>query len=156
MRSACAFKNLPTLKSPFFFSQDELHLICHGVGKTVFDFLTVDLNKTYNKCIKLVIDKADYPFFIDRATLNEIGQMVADSKPYVSVKFSSKWVNPIKYTGGNRAVDNLNFLLYVVPACFIPYLTNAAARSALSKLIKGCALSLQWEISKDDVQLIRR
>lgn len=101
-------------------------------------------------------DKADYPFFIDSKTLKKIGEMVASSKPYVSVSFCSKWVDPIKNTGGNRAVDYLNFLFYVVPTCFVPYLRNEDAKSALLKLVKGCALSLQWGISNDDIRLIRR
>lgn len=50
---------------------------------------------------------------------------------------------------GVRAVDWLDFLLYVVPTLVVPYLPSTSAKKALLALVKGCALALQWRLTED-------
>ena len=58
--------------------------------------------------------------------------------------------------GGIRASVLRLFLLYILPAYFVPLLKNERAKKAILKLVKASALSLQWNVTHDDVSKIRR
>jgi hypothetical protein len=154
---------------------DELHLIGHGIGKHLFDLITVSQKKTYNACLPIVYPPAVeddenedeeneerrggaelYPFWMEPAKLIQIGELVGESKSTVPVTFASKWVDPIKFSGGNRAVDYINFLLHMLPTCFLPHFTHERAKIPVLKLVKACALALKWELTVQDIADMKR
>lgn len=84
----------------------------------------------------------------------KIGELIEESKETVPVIFNSKWVDPVKNSGGNRSVDYLNFLLYQLPTCFVPNLSCKRTQVPLLNLIKACQLCSEWSILSQDLELI--
>ena len=95
----------------------------------------MNMNKDYNKAIPLKYIPTDaekkenrikndkdwpYTFDIPKAKLKEIGELVELSRPSIPTTFSSKWENPIVQSGGNRGVDWIDFLLYMLLAYTLP------------------------------------
>lgn len=165
------FTSLPTFTHPTFFALEELHLIGQGIAKHVYDLLTVSMKKTYNKAIALkyaptdkeleeenITSANDWPFSfeISKDKLIEIGNFIELSRPTVPTTFSSKWENPIEQSGGNRGVDWIDFLLYMVPTTFVPALQHHNAKKPLLFLCKACAVALKWRITKDDLTMMKK
>lgn len=156
IRSSPIFCNLLSFSGPAFFGLDEMHLLGHGLGKTMYDLITISLGKSYNSSSKLVPgNPAMSPFYIDKKDLVKIGRLIEASKVNVPVSFNSKWVDPIKNSGGNRAVDYINFLLYQLPAYFVSYLSNKTTQETVINLVKACQLCMKWSISSEDLKVIK-
>jgi len=164
------FASLPTFTHPTFFALEELHVIGQGIAKHVYELVTVSMNKSYNKAVALkykpteedLIEKGissaanwPYSFDIPKHKLTEIGVLVELSRSTVPSTFSSKWENPIQQSGGNRGVDWIDFLLYMVPTVFIPALTNNNAKKPLLSLTKACATALKWRVTHDDLEMMK-
>lgn len=98
---------------------------------------------------------AGYPFYISKANLKTIGDSITQSRQTIPVSFQGSFYNVMEKTEGTRAVDWLDFLLYVFPTLVVPYLPNNAAKDATLSLIKGCGLSLQWDITTQQIDQIR-
>lgn len=97
-----------------------------------------------------------YTFDIPEDKLLEIGSLIEASRSTVPSMFSSKWENLIKQSGGNRGVDWIDFLLYMVPTLFVPALTHTATKKPLLLLSKACARALKWEITSTDLAAIEK
>jgi hypothetical protein len=69
----------------------------------------------------------------------------------VPISFQGSFEDVISKTEGTRAVDWLDFLLYVVPTIVVPFIRNPPAQKAILSLIKGCALALQWELTDEKI-----
>ncbi|OAD67250.1 C2H2-type zinc finger transcription factor [Phycomyces blakesleeanus NRRL 1555(-)] len=89
------------------------------------------------------LSTTEYPFFIPRTSLVTIGNFITSSRPYIPVSFQGSFDNVFSKIDGTRAVDWLDFLLYIVPTLVIPFLSNRAVKTAVLSLVKGCALALQ-------------
>lgn len=165
------FTSLPTFTHPTFFALEELHLIGQGIAKHVYELLTVSMKKSYNKAVALryeptdeelenenILSAADWPFTFDipKDKLIEIGAFIELSRPTVPTTFSSKWENPIEQSGGNRGVDWIDFLLYMVPTTFLPALQNDNSKKPLLLLCKACAVALKWRITQDDLTMMKK
>lgn len=148
-----------------------MHLIGQGIGKHLYDLVTVSMNKNYNSCRALRYEPTDeeqeassinsakwpYTFYIPKATLIGLGALVGDSAVNIPATFTEKWVNPISdLSGGNRAVDWIGFLLRMLPAVFVPYFVQEATKKPVLALIRACELCLQWELTAVDLQVIKR
>ena len=59
-------------------------------------------------------------------------------------------------SGGNRGVDWIDFLLYMIPTYFIPALTLEEAKMPLLFLTKACAVALKWKITEDDLTMMKK
>lgn len=92
---------------------------------------------------------ANYPFFISNANLKKIGASITESRKYIPVSFQGSFDNVMRKKDGVRAVDWLDFLLYIVPTLIVPYLPSTSAKKAVLALVKGCALALQWRLTED-------
>ncbi|KAI8638449.1 hypothetical protein BD408DRAFT_24452 [Parasitella parasitica] len=53
--------------------------------------------------------------------------------------------------GELELVDLGDFLLYLVPTLIVPKLRSLDAQQAMLKLVRGCAISLKWDISSSDL-----
>ncbi|OAD81297.1 hypothetical protein PHYBLDRAFT_161912 [Phycomyces blakesleeanus NRRL 1555(-)] len=118
------YTQLSTFSGSSFFALDELHLIARGIGKLVYDPITVTLTKEtkfYYTHPDNTLNTTKYAFHIPRADL----------------------------INGTCAVDWLDFLLYIVPTLVMPYLPNRAVKTALLSLMNGCALALQWTLTSE-------
>lgn len=165
------FSALPTFQHPTCYSLEELHAVGQGAAKHVYELVTVSMNKSYNKAIPLkyaptqeeldeegITSAADWPYTFDipKNKLVEIGELIEMSRSTVPSTFSSKWENPIEQSGGNRGVDWIDFLLYMVPTVFVPALTNNNAKKPLLLLAKACAVALKWKITQDDLSMMKK
>lgn len=165
------FVSLPSFTHPTGFALEDLHLVGQGLAKHVFDLLTVSMNKSYNKCIALrytpsqdeledegIASASNWPFTFDipKEKLIEIGKLVELSRATVPSTFNSKWENPIEQSGGNRGVDWIDFLLYMVPTVFVPALEHDHARKPLLFLTKVCAVALKWRVTQDDLSMMKK
>ena len=97
----------------------------------------------------------DYPFLISKANLKRIGECITQSRQTIPVSFQGSFHNVFEKIEGTRAVDWLDFLLYIVPTLVVPYLPTVASKKATLALVKGCALSLQWDISPEQIEQIK-
>ncbi|OAD75362.1 C2H2-type zinc finger transcription factor [Phycomyces blakesleeanus NRRL 1555(-)] len=123
-----------------------------GIGKLVYDLITVTLTKEtkfYYTHPDNTLNTTEYPFHIPRADLVTIGNCITSSRKYIPTSFQGSFDNVFAKIDGTRAVDWLDFLLYLVPTLVMPYLPNRAVKTALLSLVKGCALTLQWMLTSE-------
>lgn len=145
---------MTTFSGSTFFGLDELHLIARGIGKQVYDLVTVanlpssQMSLFYYTNPNHTKNTESYPFFISKRDLKAIGECISQSRKYVPTSFQGSFDNVIAKTDGTRAVDWLDFLLYIVPTIIVPYLPNSSVKKALLSLVKGCALALQWTLTE--------
>lgn len=150
------FSSMDLHLGPLSYSLDEMHIISRGVGSLLLDMLNVDntnSTKYYHK-ISRHLDEYErelYPFFIDKHTMADIGNAIEATRQYIPVKFEGSFLNIIKQTRGTRAVDLGDFLLYLVPTLIVPRLGTRDAQRAVLKLVRGCAISLKWDLSFDNL-----
>ena len=149
---------LPSFTGASFFGLDELHLIARGIGRHFWELINVANTKNtisfYTK--PNGTQSADvYPFFISKPNLKRIGECITQARKTIPVSFQGSFYNVLEKTEGTRAVDWLDFLLYIVPTLVVPYLPTVGSKKATLSLIKGCALSLQWNISTLQIEEIK-
>ena len=148
---------MPSFNGPAYFGLEEMHLFGQGLGKTLFDLITISLKKSYNSSLKLIeSDPELFPFYIEKQNLIEIGMLIENLKTTVPVSFNSKWVNPVKNSGGNRTVDYFNFSLYQLPTCFVPFFVNKRSKKSVLNLVKACQLCLKWSIMSEELKTIKK
>ncbi|OAD69424.1 hypothetical protein PHYBLDRAFT_172669 [Phycomyces blakesleeanus NRRL 1555(-)] len=146
------YTQLSTFSESSFFALDKLHLIARGIRKLVYDLITVTLTKEtkfYYTHLDNTLNTTKYPFHIPRADLVTIGNCITSSRKYIPTLFQGSFDNIFAKIDDTRAVDWLDFLLYLVPTLVVPYLPNRAVKTALLSLVKGCALALQWTLTSE-------
>ncbi|OAD66599.1 C2H2-type zinc finger transcription factor [Phycomyces blakesleeanus NRRL 1555(-)] len=146
------YTQLSTFSGSSFFALDELHLIARGIGKLVYDLIIVTLTKEtkfYYTHPDNTLNTTEYPFHIPRADLVTIGNCITSSQKYIPTSFQGSFDNVFAKIDGTRAVNWLDFLLFLVPTLVVPYLPNRAVKTALLSLVKGCALALQWTLTSE-------
>ncbi|GAA5804830.1 hypothetical protein HPULCUR_010338 [Helicostylum pulchrum] len=74
--------------------------------------------------------------------------IIAKSRKYIPTSFQGSFDNVIEKTDGTRHVDWLDILLSCIHTIVVPYIEDAATKKALLSLVKGCALSLQWNLTE--------
>jgi hypothetical protein len=96
-------------------------------------------------------DLADdaFPFCLNGVKLADAGQDMLRSRKHIpSDHFDGSWDDNVARSG--RAVDKLDFLLYVVPTLLIPHVRKIESRRALNCLVMAIHMSLRWEFSTND------
>lgn len=146
------FSTLSSFSGSSFFGLDEMHTISHGVGKHLYQLITVDLFP--NKNLHFFFTKPDksiskdrYPFFIKKNQLKELGRKISESRQNIPVSFEGSFDNMIGNIEGVRAVDWQDFLLYIVPTLVVPLIESRSCKKAILALVRGCAIALQWELN---------
>ena len=145
---ASLFTSMPTFLNVYFFLGDELHLLGHEMGHLVYNLLNP---KTLDKYY--AANPTGYSFDADmsigqRNLMIKVGDCINASKSSCPAAFNYSFD---KRTGYYRAVDWQDYLLYVVPTMVIPYLKHRSAKKALMSLVNAVAISLQREISSQDL-----
>ncbi|OAD72690.1 C2H2-type zinc finger transcription factor [Phycomyces blakesleeanus NRRL 1555(-)] len=133
------YTQLSTFSKSSFFALDELHLIARGIEKLVYDLITVTLTKEtkfYYTHSDNTLNITKYPFYKPKANLVTIGNCITSSRKYIPTSFQGSFNNVFAKIDGTRAVDWLDFLLYLVPTLVVPYLPNRAVKTALLSLVK--------------------
>lgn len=144
---------LPTFLDPVFFLCDEFHLM-KNISKLCYDLISPNENQRFK-----INDSTEYTFDLNhsygRSTLffETIDTYVNNSRVTIPTSFDGNWEQA---KGHNRAVDWLDFLLYIIPTLVIHQLKNREAKDALMNLVYGCSIALQWSISKSDVTKMNR
>jgi hypothetical protein len=141
---------------PSFFALDEMHLLGHGLSKHLVALFS-PFNK--NNFVPSKARKSIYPFYVPDKTLVKAGQQMRLSRRTIPTDhFSGNWDDIIARPG--RAVDWLDFLLYIVPTLVIPRISDAPAgriaKEKLNNLMIACHLCLQHEITKDEISFVKR
>jgi hypothetical protein len=144
------------------FGLDELHLIARGIGKQIYDMITVSNVSANQGSLYYYTNEdgsrntQDYPFFISKSDLKIIGESIVKSRKYIPTSFQGSFDNVIEKTEGTRHIDWLDFFLYSVPTVVVPYLADVSTKKAVMSLVKGCSLALQWELTEDLLHEIQR
>ncbi|KAF7728886.1 hypothetical protein EC973_005281 [Apophysomyces ossiformis] len=81
----------------------------------------------------------------------DIMEEMEGSRKDIPTAFQGKWRSLVG-AARPRAVDWINFLLYVVPTLVITRIRTVEARNATIALVRGCQLALSYELSQDNVQ----
>ena len=129
-----------------------MHLIAHGIGKHIYELVMVDItsnNKFYYTNQSGATVSANYPFYICKDRLDDIGKSIFQSRQFIPTSFQGSFDNVVLKTEGTRAVDWLDSLLYVVPTIVVPSLQSEECRKAVLALVRGCAIALQWELTNE-------
>ena len=150
------FSHLSSFNGSTFFGLDEMHLIARGIGKLVYDLTTTTISKDHPFYFDTSDAFSTYPFYITASDLNVIGTCITNSRKFIPVSFQGSFQNVIQSIEGMRAVDWLDYLLYIVPTIVVPCLPNEDSRKAMLALVRGCALALQWELNEQDINDLDR
>ena len=148
------FARLPTFNGSSFYGLDEMHLIGLGIGKLIHALIVLsntetDTTKYYSKNADGSFQKDQFPFSLPKRDVLLAGKCIEASRSKIPVSFQGSWDNLIQKTAGARAIDYIDFLLYVVPTLLVPLLPMAPARKALLSLVKGCSIALQWDLNEE-------
>ncbi|CAO3631617.1 unnamed protein product [Mucor hiemalis] len=143
-----------------FLKKDDIAaaLFCDGFvnRKKSIEPLTIDLLVKTNQGREPIFflnaaSKDKYPFAIDKKQQLAVGKSIDASRAHIPVFFQGSWDNIIEKLDGVRAVDYLDFLLYVVPTLLVPLLPKNKTRTAVMNLVQGCSIALQWELTEDSI-----
>ncbi|KAI8335340.1 hypothetical protein BC941DRAFT_326308, partial [Chlamydoabsidia padenii] len=145
LKAISPFTNLTTFTGPSFWGLDEMHLFGHGHGKLVYNMMNGDFD-----------DQQSIFKLGNGVTMAKVGQAMVDSRSNIPSSFSGNWTDIKKHHSYFRAVDWLDFLLYVFPTLVIPNIINNEAREACKHLATGLLLASKWSIKKDDLTLISK
>ena len=97
-----------------------------------------------------------YPFYISKQDLAKIATSISNSTKYIPTSFQGNFENVISSSESARAVDWLDFLLYVVPTTVVPCLPSDKCKKAVLSLVRGCSLALQWKLTEEDIDALDR
>ncbi|OAD66149.1 hypothetical protein PHYBLDRAFT_175446 [Phycomyces blakesleeanus NRRL 1555(-)] len=136
------FSLLDSFSGPFFFALDEMHSICHGIGKQVWGLMCGKYGK-------------DHPLSLSLAAQKEIGTAMVLTRRSIPTSFHSAWINIATRSGYFRAVDWADFSLFVIPTLVAERVHDQAACKALLDLVQTCNLIMSWELSAEKKTLIK-
>ena len=145
--------SLPTFTGTPFFLGDEMHLIGRGLGTLVYCLLHPQKNQ---KFYDTIVGCKNYTFELitqDGKIFDSIDEKVNQSRVNIPSAFEGTWNSAV---GISRAVDYIDFLLYVVPTIILPLVRSSQSRTALMNLVEGCSIALQWRISREDILKMKR
>ncbi|OAD68567.1 hypothetical protein PHYBLDRAFT_172988 [Phycomyces blakesleeanus NRRL 1555(-)] len=121
---------------------DEMHGLCHGIGKQVWGLVRGKYGIKHPLCLSL-------------ATQREIGAAMVAAKSTIPTSLHGAWRDVTKNAGFFRAVDWADFLLFVVPTLVAERVQDLVARNTLLGLVQTCNLLMSWELSAEDQTSIR-
>ncbi|OAD68749.1 hypothetical protein PHYBLDRAFT_173164 [Phycomyces blakesleeanus NRRL 1555(-)] len=136
------FSLLDSFSGPFFFALDEMHGICHGIGKQVWGLVCGKYGK-------------DHPLSLSLAAQKEIGTAMVSTRRSIPTSFHSAWINIATRSGYFWAVDWADFILFVIPTLVAERVRDQAAHKALLDLVQTCNLLMNWELSAEEKTLIK-
>ncbi|KAI9243120.1 hypothetical protein EDC94DRAFT_671936 [Helicostylum pulchrum] len=148
IKKATIFGSLSTFSGSCFFGYDELHGISN-VSKLFFDLLS----KRYNDGFKHHGNESAYPFQLSNKQFECMNVGMAKSRLFIPAGAFQSSFHPVK--GLYRSVDWSIWLVKVVPVLVVSLFEDQSIKTAILALTRACALSLQWEISKTEIEEIK-
>ncbi|OAD74367.1 hypothetical protein PHYBLDRAFT_144816 [Phycomyces blakesleeanus NRRL 1555(-)] len=136
-----AFRDLPTLTSPAFFGLNKMHLLRHDIGKQLYKALGEKFQISPE-----IADNADQ--------LNQIDRSITKYRADIPAIFTGSWWLLKKTTGQQKAVNWLDFLLFVVPTVVVKNFVLAKTRNAVQDLVKACTIAQQWKVTEREVNIM--
>jgi hypothetical protein len=147
------FGQLSTFSGSCSFGFDELHGISN-ISKLFFDLLS----SRYNTGFKYFGNELAYPFQLSNQQFDCINVAMQKSRlliPAGVFQGSFQVVNPLNVKSLYRSLDWCQWFIYIVPLLVVPLFDDQSVRTAILALTRACALSIQWEISKAEVEEIK-
>ncbi|CEP16627.1 hypothetical protein [Parasitella parasitica] len=148
------FGLLPNFSSGIYhFGFDELHGISN-LAKLLFDMVS----SRYSTHFKYHGNESDYPFQLSNASSECIKVGMKKSRKYIpTAAFQStfKAVDQSNVKGFYRSSDWIAWLIHVVPTLVASQFEDSNIRDAIIASARACALSLQWEVSENDINEIK-
>ena len=149
IKSPTPFGQLVTFAGTSSFGFDELHGISN-VSKMFFDMVSPRYSDPY----KYYGRESEYIFELGRNDFVSMQSSINASRQYIPTgTFQGSWqgVNPANVKSLYRSVDWIEWFLYVVPTLLVPCFRDTELRKAVLGLVRGCALSMNWEITTTDL-----
>ncbi|OAD72677.1 hypothetical protein PHYBLDRAFT_145993 [Phycomyces blakesleeanus NRRL 1555(-)] len=137
-----SFFLLDSFSGPFFFALDEMHGICHGIGKQVWGLVC----GMYGK---------DHPLSLSLAAQKEIGTATVSNRRSILTSFYSAWINIATRSEYFWAVDWADFILFVIPMLVTERVHDQAAHKTLLDLVQTCNLLMSRKLSAEKKTLIK-
>lgn len=131
------------------FGLDELHAMSN-VSKAFFNMIS----ELYNDKYKFVGNSGHYPFEISKQDFKRVKEAMNASRAFIPTgSFQGSWkgVDPSSVKSFYRSVDWIEWFLYVVPTLLVPCFRDKDIQRAVLGLVRGCALSMNWEITENDL-----
>ncbi|KAG2195138.1 hypothetical protein INT47_007002 [Mucor saturninus] len=110
-----------------------------GLGTLVYTLLDPKKNKKFRE---FITNDAHYIFGLnarDDTIIKMIDKKVKQNRVYIPSAFEGTWDGGV---GIGRAVDYLDFLLYIVRTIVLPLVQNNETKCALMELVEGCSIAL--------------
>ncbi|KAL0086416.1 hypothetical protein J3Q64DRAFT_1834229 [Phycomyces blakesleeanus] len=154
IKEANIFARLPTFSGSCFYGLDEMHLIGHGIGKLIYKLVVLSNTESLEAYWPKSEDgshflKDRYTFSLKESDVKLAGRQIQYSRSNIPVSFQGSWDNIIDKREGVRAIDYIDFLLYVISTLLVPLFTRQTTRKALLALVKGCSICLQWNLNEN-------
>ncbi|OAD74390.1 hypothetical protein PHYBLDRAFT_67681 [Phycomyces blakesleeanus NRRL 1555(-)] len=135
--------SLTSFTGLLFFTLDKMHGLCHGIGKQVWELIGGKYGIKHS-------------LFLPANVLNKIGVEMAATRKTALTAFHGSWRNVSKYSGYFKAVNWVNFLLFIVPTLVAECVRDTTARKALLGLVQAYNLLMSWELSAEEQTSIKR
>ncbi|OAD71971.1 hypothetical protein PHYBLDRAFT_146954 [Phycomyces blakesleeanus NRRL 1555(-)] len=140
------FKDLPTITSTAFFRLDEMHLLGHGTGQQLY----VALGGKF--CPRsMTLKHHGYPFALD-VSLEDINKAICASRANIPANFTGMWRSLKEFNGKRKAVDWIDFLLFVVPMIVINHFVFDHTKAAVMNLVTAYRIAQQWRTTAANIQ----
>lgn len=153
IKGATIFGLLPTWNGIFSMGFDELHAMSN-VSKLFFDMIS----SRYNANFKYHGNESSYPFQLSKTDFECVKISMNNSRKYIptgAFQSSFKAVDPSNVKGFYRSSDWIAWFIYVVPTLVVGLFDDLSIRNAILGLTRACALSLQWEVSRQNIDEIK-
>ncbi|CEP14845.1 hypothetical protein [Parasitella parasitica] len=143
------------------FGIDCFHLVS-GIGLFMVELLTVNPEKRdpgNNSCYKHISEQypSQYPFLIPSSYIQEISQLVEQSKLTLPTSFESTFCDPITgKSNGFRGIEWIETILHIIPNLFVPRLKHEKTKQPVLSLCKAITLIMQWELNGNDLRQVER
>ncbi|CAO3601495.1 unnamed protein product [Absidia cylindrospora] len=145
----------PTFNGPSFVGLDAMHLLGLCLSKLLKNIFAEKQNHfMVSKNLPGGRDRK-YPFLLDDLKLAQVGKAMSSSKKNIPAQFSGDFNDII--TKGGRAVDWMDFMLYVSPPhCAKNQRIQGYDRRHIRNLVMACHICLQRKIRRSDLKFVKR
>lgn len=133
---------------------DEMHMYSN-IAKDVFSMLS----PKYNQHFKYCGDELKYPFELSNAAFVSIKKSMELSRQLIPAgTFKGSWIamEPNNVKSVYRSAEWIDWLLYCVPTLILSQFQDRDVVKGFLNLIRGISLSLQFEITTNDLEEIDR
>ncbi|OAD68003.1 hypothetical protein PHYBLDRAFT_68372 [Phycomyces blakesleeanus NRRL 1555(-)] len=163
-------RNLNTLTSLAFFGLDMMHLIGHWISHQLYNALNskfVMINDTENNEVQQSDfdqqqqqqhqDEQDNVYmFALHIGLDQIDSCIGKPRPDIPANFTGSWRLLKETTGRQKAVNWLEFLLFVVPTVVVHKFVFARTRRAVLDLVLAYSIAQQCEGTEEEIHTMER